>query len=99
MFNAAGGYLTDPYQAHLSVTYMYHQIQNSNRRLAPAPKSVYFHTMIPETAISIFLQALNYLTKEICHQKSLRVETIKTGSFKMYAPWPQTATFQDHFFL
>jgi len=28
------------------------------------------------------------LTKEICHQKTLRVDAIKTGSFKMYASWP-----------
>jgi hypothetical protein len=96
MFNATGGYLIDPYQAHWSVVCTHRHIQNSNRPLAK--KSAYFPSTIQETTISIFLQALHYLIKEIRQQKNLRGETTKIGSLKMYAPWPQTATFQDHFF-
>ena len=97
MFNATGGYLTDPFQVECSAACMYRHIQNSKRHLTKKKKA-YFHTIIPERAISIFLQALHYLTKDICHQKTLRVETIKTGSFKMYASWPQIGRFQDQFF-
>jgi len=96
MFNANGGYLTEPHQAHFSVACMYRHIHNSNRHLAH--KICLIPQTIPETAISVLLQALHYLTKEICDQKTLRVETIKKGSFKKHAPWPQTARFQDQFF-
>jgi len=59
MFNANGGYLTNPYQAHLSVACMYRHI---HRHLAH--KICLIVQTIPEKAISISLQALHYLIRE-----------------------------------
>jgi len=68
MFNATGGHSTDPYEAQRSVACM-HQQHSEFKQGSCKTKSLYLHTTIPETAISIFLQALHNLTKEICHQK------------------------------
>jgi len=64
MFNATGGYLTDPFQAQWSVACMYRHIHNSNWHLAH--KICLFPWTIQETAISILLQALHYFITKFC---------------------------------
>lgn len=67
-FNAAGGYLTPPYQAHWSVACMYRHIRNSNRHLAH--KICLIPQTILETPISVFPHALHYLIKESVIRKT-----------------------------
>jgi len=52
MFNATGGYSTDPYEVQRSVACMYRSHSEIKQGYCNT-QSVYFHTTIPETAISI----------------------------------------------
>jgi len=68
MFNATGGYSTDPYEVQRSVACM-HQQHSEFKEGSCKTKCVYLRTTIPQKANSGFLQTLHNLTKEICHQK------------------------------
>jgi len=65
MFNATGGYLNDPYQAHWSVVSMYCHIQNSDRHLAH--KICLFPQHESRNSYLNFATSIKLSHKGICH--------------------------------